>query len=384
LCRDCAGLGVSMRLLVISPYPPPPDGIGVHTRSLAAVWASDGHEVHVVARAAGGAAETATVQDGVQVHRLLGRGLDAGALVDAVRPEAVFVQFAIPSLTTAWPAAVAVVDSARAAGAPALVAFHEALRELDLLGPVARRVYRAVARRTDIAVAFSSGGQHALEEMGFADVHLLPLGVPELAAVDDGVRAEVAARYAVSRSTLLSLGFTHPDKGVDVLVEACGLLRRSGTDVDLLVAGATRRRRGPTRALELIDARYDRAIRRAAERAPAVRFTGFVPDDDLPALLSSVGALALPYRRTTQSAVAGLALATGLPTVASDLAGLRDTLGDSALYTPAGDVAALAAAVQTVLKDDAQTTLRPRAWARAQESTVASVARTLVALISDR
>jgi len=375
---------VTMRLLAISPYPPPPDGIGMHTRSLAAVWATDGHEVHVVARAAGGGAETETVQDGVQVHRLLGRGLDAGAVVDAVRPDVVFVQFAIPSLTSAWPAALAVVDSARAAGAPALVAFHEPLRELDLLGPVARRVYRAVARRTDVAVAFSSGGRHALEKMGIGDVHLLPLGVPELGAVDDGVRAEVAARYAVSPSTVLSLGFTHPDKGVDVLVEACGLLHRSGIDLDLLVAGATRRRRGATRVLELIDARYDRAIRRAAERAPGVRFTGFVPDDDLPALLSSVGALALPYRRTTQSAVAGLALATGLPTVASNLAGLRDTLGDAALYTPAGNVTALAAALQTVLEDDAQSALRPRAWARGQRSTITSVARDLIALLESQ
>jgi len=47
------------------------------------------------------------------------------------------------------------------------------------------------------------------------------------------------------------------------------------------------------------------------------------------------------------------ALAEGCPAVATDLAGCRDAGGDAALYVPPGDVDALAAAIGSLVEDDA-------------------------------
>jgi glycosyltransferase involved in cell wall biosynthesis len=88
---------------------------------------------------------------------------------------------------------------------------------------------------------------------------------------------------------------------------------------------------------EMADHRYDRRVRRIAGQDSGVRFHGYVPDDDLATLLHAVGASALPNRRSTQSGIAGLALAAGLPVVTSDLEELTAALGASALVLPGGD-----------------------------------------------
>jgi glycosyltransferase involved in cell wall biosynthesis len=364
-----------MHVLIVSPFPPPPDGIGAHTRFLAEAWRADGHEVHVVSRSA---ASEPGDEGPIVVHRTLSTRSDAAAVLDAAQPDVVVVQFAIPALTTAWPGAWSLMSAARRRGVPVVTACHEPLRELHSLRAVARQVYAQVAQRTDVAVAFSEGGAEALEAMGVASPVVLPLGVPTLPVVRDEDRSRVEGAYGVDSGTVLSLGFAHPDKGTDVLVEAVGMLRRRGRAPDTLIAGATRRRRGPTRVLELGDRRFERRFRRLAAEAPSVRFTGFVPDEDLAPLLAAVGVLVLPYRRTTQSGVAGLGIAAGMPIIASDLEGLRGALGDAALYVPAGDPNALSEA----LLDVATVATRQRLGASARErrtiGSIPVVARALI------
>jgi glycosyltransferase involved in cell wall biosynthesis len=62
---------------------------------------------------------------------------------------------------------------------------------------------------------------------------------------------------------------------------------------------------------------------------------------------AAADAAVLPYRDATGSAVAAQALAAGLPVVASAIGGLAETVcdGENGLLVPAGDAAALAAAL---------------------------------------
>lgn len=337
------------RVLVVSPYPPRPDGIGAHTRMLAQAWRDSGHEVHVVTHA-----DTGPRADGpgIHVHRVLAlsrsSAREAAGLVNDLRPQLALAQFAVPALGTAWFAGLAAMDAARRLGTPTVVTYHEAVRELDLLRGPGVAMYRAVARRADAHVAFSPGAADALRTALGLQVRVLPLGVPDLPPPSAGETARIRQAYAVDGATVLALGFTHPDKGTDLLVEAAALLVDSSQPVDLLIAGAVRMRRGALRVMEPRDRRFARRLATAARSVPGVRIRGFVPDADLAPLLRSVGALALPYRKITQSGVAGLALAAGLPCVCSDLPGLRDVLGPAALYVPVGDAHQLAVQLRQV------------------------------------
>ena len=60
----------------------------------------------------------------------------------------------------------------------------------------------------------------------------------------------------------------------------------------------------------------------------------------------------MPYRHVAQSGVATWALAAGLPVVASDLPGLREGLGEAAVYVAPDDPLALADGICSVLDDD--------------------------------
>ena len=159
------------------------------------------------------------------------------------------------------------------------------------------------------------------------------------------------------RPFVLNFGFLHPDKGVDVAVEAMAALRARGPlDVDLVIAGSVRPRTGVFRWFERADHAYERDLRAAVERlglTERVRFVGFVPDRHVGTLFTEARAVVMPCTAITQSSVAGLATAHGAPVIASDLPGLREAFGDGASFVPVGDVERFADALDDVVGDDA-------------------------------
>ena len=77
-------------------------------------------------------------------------------------------------------------------------------------------------------------------------------------------------------------------------------------------------------------------------------------------------------------------LAAGTPVVASDLAPLRETLGDAAVFVAPGDAAALAAAIRAVATEPglrerlmaaAPAALAPLSWTRAAGEAMEVLAR---------
>jgi len=342
------------RILVLSPYAPPADGIGEHTRGLARALAAD---ADVVVGAPGGGARE---RDGdVDVRRVLGAASALprrpDALLGEVGPDAVYVQFAISAFATALPAVLRVCAAARRAGIPVVAAFHEVARELALLPGAGAAIYRRMLALADVLVVLTPHAAAALVAAGAdaARITVVPHGVPTLAAPSAEEVERVRAAYGMGPSPVLALGFVHPDKGADTLLAAVPELAARVPDATVIVAGTPRTRRGPFRVFGRLDRRHHEALRRTAASLPAgrVRLPGFVPAADLPAVLHAAAVMALPYRRITQSGIAHLAVAAGAPVVASDLPGLRATFGDGARYVPPDDRVALGRALGELLVD---------------------------------
>jgi len=181
---------------------------------------------------------------------------------------------------------------------------------------------------------------------------LVPNGVdprrfrPPRAAVErrgDRRWAELGDRLAV-----LTVGGIEPRKGSLCLLEGFAALRAAlpARDPLLLIAGGT----------TLFDYRdeLDRFFARAAELDVErhVRVLGALAPDAIERLYRAADVFAFPSLKEGFGLAALEALAADLPVVASDLDVFRGFLAHSALLTPVGDGAALAAAIERVASDE--------------------------------
>lgn len=138
---------------------------------------------------------------------------------------------------------------------------------------------------------------------------------------------------------LVSLGRLIERKGIDVLLASFARLLQRHPNVVLTIAGD-----GPDRG----------ALERQAEAlglGAAVRFVGWVPRDDVPALLNSATMLVLPSRAEGFPIVALEAAQLARPVVASDVDGIPEVIahGEAGLLVPCDDVGALTDAIASLL-----------------------------------
>lgn len=388
-----------MKVLVVSPYPPKRDGIGEHTQKLVrALRAHPDVDVEVVTFCRPVADDPARdAADGV--HRLLSARPSAFrstmAMMRHTRPDVVHYQFAIPAFGLAGFGAIAAgLWTRRRIGTRLVFTFHEARREVELLRGVGRLLYRALVAIADGVVVHTEEVRDLVVGSFGADervVWLTPLGAapPAPESVEPRVLDEVRRRYGVDeRPFALCFGYLHPDKGIQYLVEAAALLqRRSATidrGLDVLVAGAVRPRSGLFRWFETKDHAYELQLRDAVERhglGDQVRFVGFVPHDDVPALYAAARVVVVPFITVTQSSVLSTATVVGTPVIASDLPGLRETLGDGGILVPPRDPDALADALEAIASDDALVgSLRNRQRRRGAMIGLSNVAAELVGI----
>lgn len=151
-------------------------------------------------------------------------------------------------------------------------------------------------------------------------------------------------------------GRLSPEKGVDTLIEAAGLLR-----APLEVAGD-----GPDMAA---------LVAQADARAPGlVRFHGRLGKAAVLELFRAAAVVAVPSVWFENQPMTVLeALASGVPVVASDLGGLPELIdpGTDGDLVPPGDPAALAEALERVLDDPARSLAMGRAGREKVESAFA-------------
>jgi glycosyltransferase involved in cell wall biosynthesis len=133
-----------------------------------------------------------------------------------------------------------------------------------------------------------------------------------------------------------------PIKNLPMMLDAIALLKESGRDVVLVLVGE-----GPQ--LPLLEEKA-----RALGLGAAVRFAGYVPQNETAAWYRSADMFALSSDFDNSPNVVLEAMASGLPIVATDVGGLREYVTDprNGRLTPKGDARAFADAIAGYLDDE--------------------------------
>jgi glycosyltransferase involved in cell wall biosynthesis len=346
------------------------DGVGSFMEPIARSVAALGHPVHVVAPWHPLVAR-APQEDGVTLHfyryaplrSLNVFGYSGGMHADTTLRAAAWV--AAPSaLAAGWRAARRV---ARAAGAtvvhahwvipngvtalgarrPLVVSLHGSDIFVAERHEVLRRAARRVFDRAEWVTACSDDLRRRAVALGARPgaIETLPYGIDASRfRPDRASRDAVRAALAIGEAPLVvSAGRLVRKKGFDVLIDAIGHLRRSGSAVQLVIAGDG-------------DLRGD-LERRAAAVGNAVRLLGNRPQEEVGRLAAAADVVAVPSIRDEAGNVDGLpnfaleALATATPVVATTAGGLASVIDDrrTGLLVPERDVVALANAVGWLL-----------------------------------
>ena len=212
-------------------------------------------------------------------------------------------------------------------------AFREANPGLAAATWLFERIIPAVYRGLP-CVAVSESTRQDLVQRGLRSA--------DIAVIRNGVELN-RLRPAETRypsPTIVYLGRLKRYKRVDLILKAVARLRRSGTGLNLIVAG-----RGDARpGLE--------ATAKGLGIADQVRFAGFVSEEEKAELLSRSWAHVLTSPKEGWGIVSMEASASGTPTIASDSPGLRETVrhAETGYLVPHGDVGALARALERVMR----------------------------------
>ncbi len=187
------------------------------------------------------------------------------------------------------------------------------------------RLWRPLLEHASAVVAASEMLAESARELGASDVQVVPSGVQ----IPDSVQPPEEPPH------VLFVGRLSAEKGILEFLEATEGLPR-------VIVGD-----GPLR-----------------NRVPEAR--GFVPPGELGAWYDRAAVVAVPSRREGYGMTAREAMAHGRAVVASEVGGLRDAIrdGETGLFVPPGDPAALRAALQRLLAD---AELRARLGANARE-----------------
>jgi len=157
------------------------------------------------------------------------------------------------------------------------------------------------------------------------------------------VLAAVQRRYELPPRFVLALSTLQPRKNFERLIQAYALMSEAlRRDVKLVIAGG----RGWC---------YDSIFEmvKTLQMGDAVHFSGYVADEDLPALYSLAELFALPSLYEGFGLEPLEAMACGTPVVTSDVSSLPEVVGDAGLCVDPLDVDRLAEAMELVFADAA-------------------------------
>ncbi|HEV8050547.1 MAG TPA: glycosyltransferase, partial [Thermoplasmata archaeon] len=264
-----------------------------------------------------------------------------------------------------------VVRWARRSGVPTVLTYH---MDADLAGassvpgagaitPAYRRLsaFPALAN-CDVVVSNSRGYAEASPVLSryLSKVRVIPKGAePDRLGLGRPYRRvrPPSVPSDVGGKTVAFVGRLVPYKGVSVLLEAAGILRREGLAFTVLIAG-----RGPL----LESLRAEVATRGLGDM---VRFLGFVPDGEIGDLYRYVDVVCCPSIGTLESSATALeeAAMCGTPVAGSSLPGASESIpndGVRGILVPPRDANALAVALRKLLEAERPTgTPSIRTWA---------------------
>lgn len=397
-----------MRVLHLSwEYPPVVyGGLGRHVHALAEAQAAAGADVVVLTQAAEGAAEDERV-NGVRVVRVRPDApivpLDAEHLIGWVWGFSSGMSRGVLRLMADWKPDVI-------HGHDWMVAHSCVLAAQDSRRPFVLTVHATEAGRhqgwlpnelSRTVHAIESWGAHQAarviacsEHMRWEITRLFQIPADQVTVIPNGVdpsswrvpaRLRRAAREAHPGPLIVFTGRLEWEKGVHTLIDAMAFVRRAVPDARLVIAG-----RG---------SKHDDLVQQAKRRrlGRSVSFEGWLPEQDLHALVASADVAVVPSIYEPFGMVALEAAAVGTALVVARSGGLAELVQDGATgWTfDAGDDKALAACLVAALTDRTEATRLARAgrrralsdygWARIAKSTMAAygIARAVPPVVSD-
>jgi glycosyltransferase involved in cell wall biosynthesis len=187
-------------------------------------------------------------------------------------------------------------------------------------------------------------------------------------------RARVGERYGLSEPYILHVGTLEPRKNLETLISAYARLRRERyIPHGLVLVGDRGWKYDPI--FQLVD---QLGLRNA------VRFTGAVPADDLPALYNAADLFVYPSLYEGFGLPPLEAMACGTPVVTSNVSSLPEVVGDAALLVDPHDEGALAEAMARVLSDvELRRHMRERGLERARHFSWERCARETLAVYEE-
>jgi glycosyltransferase involved in cell wall biosynthesis len=180
-------------------------------------------------------------------------------------------------------------------------------------------------------------------------IHVVPSG-SDLASLNDVLPASDLASFKARHLLISGVGRLSYKKDWAMLVRVAAELKRRGRALRWILAGD-----GPERGrLE--------ALARRLGVTPEIRFPGFREDAEAVILASDL--FFFPSRKEGAPGAVRTAMLLGVPVVAADAHGTRETLGDHGRIFPIGDVLSAADCVLDLVENES---LRESLAARARE-----------------
>jgi glycosyltransferase involved in cell wall biosynthesis len=205
-------------------------------------------------------------------------------------------------------------------------------------GTVHRRAARSVLGRCQALFTHAGSLERRLAEAWpGVPIGFYPFPPTALEPLPTRTAARAALELPLDRRLALFMGLIRPYKGVDLLIDAVAKLP-ADSDWMVLVAGE------PWGGLEgelekrVADLDLENRVRLAL---------GWVPEIEVPGLLAAADLVVLPYRSGSQSAVAPMALAAGVPVLTTDVGGVGEIVrhGIDGWVVEPGSAEALATAL---------------------------------------
>lgn len=368
-----------MRIVIVSSSFPRyiDDHAGIFVYNLAQHLVETGADVHVLAPADDTSSPKST-WDGINVHRFrysppgiphklcygsgipdnLQRSVLAWLQIPLYSARLPFVlkrlidRERIDVVNSHWLLMQGVIGSTlkRWTGTPHVCTVHAG--ELSLLPrlPRARDIVRFTVSHADEVICVSEDGRRKLEQIAHQSItaNIFPMGIDVQAFSANRISQQTAKEKigATAQNTLLFVGRLAEKKGVDYLLRALPVVLDEFPDSELFIIG--------TGHLET----KLRALTQEMSIEQFVRFTGRIPNSDLPLYYRASDLIVIPSIVTSDGNVEGMpvvlleALAAGQLIVATPTGGIPELIGDGKngfLVEPA-DVEALSAGIKRVLR----------------------------------
>ena len=176
------------------------------------------------------------------------------------------------------------------------------------------------------------------------EVQVIYNGVAGHFKIEDAQKQEaIRLKYNLPQSFLLFLGNTDPKKNLRGVLKSLAILEEKGFDYPDLVM--------PDFGKEVLITMLDEI--KAPHLISKIHLTGYIPNEDLPAIYSQAKVFLYPSLRESFGLPILEAMACGCPVITSNTSSMPEVAGDAAIIIDPFDPASISEAIEKTLSDSA-------------------------------